>query len=158
MPTFKARRQTYRYRQINLAPPEKVFALLCPVREADWLDGWQYRMLYSASGAIEEGCIFSTSQDGEEDTTWVVTRYDRRAHEITFARFTPASRVCILEIAVDSAGAGRSNVHIGYTYTALAPEGNDFIEAFTEEAFLDAVRFWEKAVNHYLTTGEKLKR
>jgi hypothetical protein len=38
------------------------------VREAEWLDGWQYAMIYSDSGRIEEGAVFSTPHDGEEDT------------------------------------------------------------------------------------------
>lgn len=158
MPTFKARRITHRYCQTNMAPPEQVFPLLCPVREAQWLDGWQYRMLYSESGLVEKGCIFSTSQDGEEDTLWVATRYDPIAHEITFARFTPGSKVCVLEIAAEPSGTQRTRVHITYTYTALTTAGQQFIDGFTEAAFLKAVRFWEKAINHYLTTGEKLKR
>ncbi len=158
MKAFNARRRTYHYCQTNLAPPGRVFPLLCPAREAEWLDGWRHQMLYSESGAIEKGCVFSTPHDEEEDTTWVVTHYDRKAREIAFARFTPGSRVCVLEIAVAPDGAHRSKVHIAYTYTALAPAGNQFIDGFSEADFLEAVRFWEKAINHYLTRGEKLKR
>jgi hypothetical protein len=32
------------------APPDRVFPLLCPVRERDWLEGWEADMVYSASG------------------------------------------------------------------------------------------------------------
>ncbi len=158
MAAFKPHRQIYRYCQINLAPPERVFPLLCPVRETDWLDGWHHHMLYSESGVIEKGCVFSTPHNEEEDTTWVVTHYDPRAYEITFARFTPGSRVCVLEIAVAPHGDQRSHVHIAYTYTALAPAGNQFIDAYSEADFLTSIRFWEKSINHYLTRGEKLKR
>lgn len=158
MPSFQARRTTQRYCQTNLAPPEQIFPLLCPLREAEWLDGWQYRMIYSASGRVEKGCVFSTRQEGEEDTLWVVTRHDPIRHVIAFARFTPRSRICVLEIAVKPAGTGRSAVHIVYTYTGIAPKGNRFIDGFTREAFLEAVRFWEQAINHFLVTGKKLKR
>src|SRR2546427_13050450 len=40
-----ARRVTHEYTQTNDAPPEIVFPLLCPVREADWVPGWQYKMI-----------------------------------------------------------------------------------------------------------------
>ena len=46
-PRFTARRIIHTYRQTIDATPEKVFPLLCPVREAEWLDGWQYAMIYS---------------------------------------------------------------------------------------------------------------
>lgn len=43
---FTARRITRTYHQTINAVPETVFPLLCPVREAEWLDGWQYAMIY----------------------------------------------------------------------------------------------------------------
>ena len=41
---FKAHRITREYRQTIEASAETVFPLLCPVREAQWLDGWRYSM------------------------------------------------------------------------------------------------------------------
>ena len=158
MSPFIPRRKTFRYSQTNPAPPKAVFPLLCPVREAQWLEGWHYEMIFSESGFAEKGCIFRTSQDGEEDTLWVVTHYDRKACEIAFTRFTPGSRVCILEIAVEPDGRQHSKSHIAYTYTGLTPAGNEFINGFSEGVFLEAVRFWEAAINHHLICGTKLKR
>ena len=57
---FSPKRITREYRQTINATPEKMFPLLCPVREADWLDGWRYNMIYSESGLVEEGAVFST--------------------------------------------------------------------------------------------------
>ena len=155
---FTARRITRTYRQIINATPEKVFPLLCPVREAEWLDGWQYAMIYSESGLVEEGAVFSTPHAGEADTVWIVTKHDPGKREIEFARFTPASRTCVLRLAVSANTATSSLVDISYTYTATTPEGNAFIESLTEEAFVEAVSFWEKSMNHFLDTGKKLTR
>jgi hypothetical protein len=153
---FTARRILRTYRQTINAPPESVFPLICPVREADWLDGWQHAMIYSKSGLIEEGAVFSTPHAGEGDTVWIVTRYDPKEREIEFARFTPNSRTCVLTIAVRPGATLRSYVDIAYTYTATTPAGNDFIDRLTEETFLAAVVFWEKSMNHFLATGKKL--
>jgi hypothetical protein len=46
-------------RQTINAPPDAVFPLICPVREAEWLDGWRYTMLFSVSGVVEQGAVFS---------------------------------------------------------------------------------------------------
>jgi hypothetical protein len=153
---FTARRITRTYRQTINATPERVFPLLCPVREAEWLDGWQYAMIYSASGLVEEGAVFSTPHAGEGDTVWIVTKYNPGKREIEFARFTPDSRTCVLRIAVSANADHGSFVDIAYTYTATTPAGNDFIARLTEETFLAAVVFWEKSMNHFLKTGEKL--
>jgi hypothetical protein len=50
MPFFEARRVSCEYTQTNDASPEIVFPLLCPVREAEWVPDWKYRMIYSQSG------------------------------------------------------------------------------------------------------------
>ena len=79
MSAFAARRVSHEYTQTNDAPPEKVFPLLCPVREADWVPGWQYRLIYSDSGCAEDGCVFATPNDTGPETIWMAS-----------ARITPA--------------------------------------------------------------------
>lgn len=74
---FTAKRIVRSYRQAINAPAEEVFPLICPVREAEWLDGWDYRMVYSESGIAEEGCVFTSHHPGEEsDTIWIITQHD----------------------------------------------------------------------------------
>lgn len=149
-------RITRSYRQTIDASPDTVFPLLCPVREAEWLEGWRYTMVFSRSGLAEEGAVFTTpGKDGEEDTVWIVTRHDAVARVVEFTRFTPGSRVCVLRIAV-TGERDRSFVDITYQYTALSEAGLAFIEGFTEESFQRAVTFWEDSMNHWLATGERL--
>jgi len=155
---FTAKRIIRNYCQAISAAPGVVFPLLCPVREAEWLDGWKYEMIYSDSGLAEEGCVFSTPGDDEGDTVWVISRYDRENYLIDFTRFTPGSRTCVLKVAVTSKGDTDSNVDISYTYTGITADGNAWIDNFTEDAFLDAVKFWERSMNHFLERGEKLER
>ena len=89
MSAFDAKRVSREYTQTNDAPPEKVFPLLCPVREADWVPGWQYRLIYSESGVAEDGCVFSTPNDSGTETVWMVTHYDPAAFTIAFAWVEP---------------------------------------------------------------------
>ncbi len=42
------------------APPERVFPLLCPTRETEWLEYWRCELIHSRSGFAEEGCIQNT--------------------------------------------------------------------------------------------------
>jgi hypothetical protein len=57
---FVAKRQFHEYTGFISATPERVFPLLCPVREYEWLDSWHCRMVYSESGVAEDNCIFET--------------------------------------------------------------------------------------------------
>ncbi len=155
---FRSKRITRAYRQTINAAPEKVFPLLCPVREAEWLHGWHYDMIYSESGFVEEGAVFSTPYEGEKDTIWIVTKHDADTRKVEFARFTHDSRTCFLKIAVKPKDGNSAYVEVSYTYTGLAPVGNDFIDDFTQDAFLEAVTFWEKSMNYFLETGKQLKK
>jgi hypothetical protein len=107
---------------------------------------------------VERGAVFSTSKPGEEDTVWLVTQHDPVARRVEFARFIPHSRTCLLTIAVSPLGGDRCHVDVSYAYTSIAPDGNEFIETWTESSFLDAVVFWERSMNHFLKTGQKLAR
>lgn len=153
----QGKRVVRKYRQTIEAPPDVVFPLLCPVREAEWLDGWQYTMVYSASGLVEEGAVFTTSNPGEADTVWIVTRYDRAARLVEFTRFTPGSRTCVLQVVVEPLGEARSHVHVSYTYTSIGRPGEEFIDGWTEEAFLKAMVFWEQSMNYFLKTSRILR-
>ena len=115
-------------------------------------------MIFSQSGLVEAGAVFTTRQEGEADTVWIVTRHDPQEGLIQFTRFTHGSRVCVLNIAVAEADGGRSHVDIEYTFTAIAPKGNQFVETYTQDAFLEAVNFWERSMNYFLETGERLRK
>ena len=157
-PSFNAKHITRSFEQTIHADPTRVFDLLCPVREGEWLDGWDYTLLHSESGLAEEGCVFLSRQEGEKDTIWMITKRDVQNREIEFVRVTPESRIARLCIAVDEKAESVSTVKITYVITALCEQGNKFLEAFTQENFETAMKFWEASMNYYLETGEKLTR
>ena len=156
-PIFKAKRVTRFFCQTIHAAADKVHALICPVREAEWLDGWQYDMIYSETGLIEEGCVFTSPNEGEADTIWLVTKRDDDNYQTEFTRITPGSRIARLIIGVRPDGDQRAKVDITYVFTALNEAGNRFVDRFSEENFAKDMRFWEASMNHYLKTGETLR-
>jgi len=156
-PSFKAKHITRSYEQTINADPATVFDLICPVKEAEWLDGWDYTLLHSESGLAEEGCVFLSRQKGEKDTIWMITKRDVGNREIEFVRATPESRIARLTIAVGEKATKVSTVKITYVITALCEDGNTFLEAFTQENFEAAMKFWESSMNYYLETGKRLR-
>jgi hypothetical protein len=63
-----------------------------------------------------------------------------------------------LRIDVTADGPHRSLVDVDYTYTTIAAAGQAFLDGLTEEVFRAAVTFWERSMNHWLATGERLAR
>ena len=155
---FKAKRVTRNCVQTIKAAPSEVHALICPVKEAEWLDGWDYDLIFSQSGFAEAGCVFISRNEGEKETIWLITKRDDRNYETEFARITPESRVACLKVRIEDGGKHISRMHIAYTFTALTEEGNQFIDNFTEENFVKDMQFWEATMNHYLETGRPLPR
>jgi len=156
MAEFHGKRVTHEYTQTNLATPEQVFPLLCPVREADWVPGWEYRLIYSESGLAEAGCVFVTPNQNGSETTWVVTEYNSALLRIAFAWVNPGLVAAQIRIWLEANSAGKTTAHIGYTYTGLSAEGNREVERYDEKWFRHKMQSWEVAINHYLRTGKRI--
>ena len=152
MADFRGMRITHEYTQTNLAPPEKVFPLLCPVREADWVPGWEYRLIYSQSGVAELGCVFTTPNERGAETVWVVTEYDAAAFRIAFAWVWPGLATAQIRISLRRTAQDTTEADIRYSYTGLSPEGNREVARYDESWFRHNMQRWEKAINHYLKT------
>jgi hypothetical protein len=80
------------------APVNRVFPLACPYEEYKWIDGWDCDIIYSDSGKIEDGCIFTEersvpllhdSDDGA--TTWYAVLHDPQDFRLHFVLVTPIS-------------------------------------------------------------------
>ncbi len=69
MTTFKAKRVSHEYTQTNDAPPDEVFPLLCPVRESEWVPGWQYRG-WRIHRVLCDVCVRVTPLSHPERGTW----------------------------------------------------------------------------------------
>lgn len=131
--------------------PQQVFPLLCPVRETEWVNGWDPELVISKSGVAEAGCIFTIA-----GSTWIVTVYEPPC-KISFIKFTPSETVADIEIQLERS-ANETLAHISYTYTAMSPKGIAFVENFTEEYFESFMKEWENECNHFLITGKKIAR
>jgi hypothetical protein len=149
-----ARRVTHEFTQTNDAPPEMVFSLLCPVREADWVPGWQYKMIYSKSCVAEAGCVFTTPNEDGSETTWLVTEYDPATFRIAFAWVNPGQVAAHVGISLTRNPQGLTTARIRYTYTGLSPAGNQEVEHYDQKWFELKMKSWETAINHYLRTGK----
>ena len=153
MLTFRAKRVSHEYTQTNDAPPERVFPLLCPVREADWAPGWQYRLIYSRSGVAENGCVFATLNDAGAERLWMVTHYDPAALEIAYAWIDTGLVATQLRISLAPVAGGKTSARIRYIYTGLSPAGNAIVDRYTPEWIQGEMQSWERAINFFLRHG-----
>ena len=155
---FRGEQRLMISRQINNARPEIVFPLLCPVREKDWLDGWNYKMIFSNSGLIEKNCVFATLKQNCEDAIWYVTVHDKVNYRVELIRVTPGIDVVKINIDLYSNRNETTTAEIAYQYTGLNCTVNSWMQDKLENEFEENMMWWERSINHYLQSGEKLKR
>jgi hypothetical protein len=148
-------RVTHTYKQRLIASPSKVFPLLCPVREAEWIDGWSPVMILSQSGGAEQDCVFITDAK-VHDAIWYITRHDPARGFVEMIKVTPGVTACKVTIRVRPAKPG-SEAEITYSHTSLGPEGDVYIASFTAEYYVQFMREWESRMNHYLKHGSALR-
>lgn len=154
-PVLKARKSWQDVMQLDAAP-ERVFPLLCPVREYEWLEDWKCELLYSASGVAEDGCLFRTSLHTHEPMTWIVNRYEAPAR-IEFACFIPGSHTMRLKLRLCARGEGTS---LTWTreFTATDTAGDEWVAAYTEQEHRTMMVKLECRLKHFLGTGTMLRQ
>jgi hypothetical protein len=148
-------RVTHTYTQRLVAPPAGVFPLFCPVREADWIDGWNPPLVLSVSGLAEPDCVFVTDAR-PYDAIWYVTRHEPGRGFVEMIKVTPEVTACKLTIQVRAA-AGGSEADVTYSHTSLGPQGDVFLATFTAEYYVQFMREWEERMNYYLKHGKALR-
>ena len=144
-------RVTRTFTQRLVAEPAAVFPLLCPVREADWIEGWDPGIVISTAGVAERDCVFTTRADAT-DAIWYITRHEPAAGFVEMLKITPLVTACRLTIQLRPA-AGGCEANVTYSHTSLGEAGDRFVAAFTEDAYVQAMRQWESRLNHYLRHG-----
>jgi hypothetical protein len=137
------------------AAPERVFPLLCPVREHDWLPGWQARIVFTESGFAEKGCVFTTTGDQGNEAVWTVSRHEPGQGVVEFVVVVGGLYVTVLDIALHREADG-TRVEWQRTYTPLSEAGERAIASITPEGFAAYLGRLEAQLDHYLATGEAL--
>jgi len=155
MKITKPTRATRSYTQHLVAEPSVVFPLLCPVREADWIEGWDPISVATHSGVAEPDCVFVTAAT-PNDALWYITRHEPDSGFVEMLKITPLVTACKLTIQLRSIPAG-SEALIAYTHTSLGPEGDAFVASFTEDYYRQFMEDWEARINHYLVYGSALR-
>lgn len=151
----KAHRVSYTYEQTINGTINEIMPLYCPVRELEWCENWNPKVVYSNSGVVEKDCIFVTTH-GDVDVVWVVTEYDIAKGYVKMFYHVPQVLVTKLEIQVTAISENTSKAVLIYSKTSLGETGDTILDKFTRKEYEIMMDSWEKAMNHYLKTGEKL--
>jgi len=155
MKIVEPNRVTRTYVQHLDAPPDVVFPLLCPVREADWIVGWDPLLVFSKTGVAERDCVFITPAV-PASAIWYITRHEPDAGFVEMLKITPGVTACRLTIRLRPVTAG-CEAEITHSHTSLGTDGDAFVASFTDEYYRQFMQDWEARLNHYLRRGSALQ-
>ncbi len=148
MKIIKPNRVTRSFTQHLASSPLEVFKLLCPVREAEWIEGWDPLLVVSQSGYAEQNCSFVTASL-PANAVWYVTRHEPENLFLEMIKISPGITACRLTIQVRPSQSG-STADVTYMHTSLGPEGDAFVAGFTEEYYAGFMADWETRMNDFL--------
>ena len=132
-------------------PYAEAAPLFGPEGERPWAGKhWDPQFLYPHPAHDEQGAVF-TIHHGSVTAVWVNTLFDLEARHFQYAYFIPDIMVTTIDVRFTSTGPASTGVHVVYTRTALTPEGNDHVTAFTATD-KTAAHDWQKAIDAYLAT------
>jgi hypothetical protein len=151
-------RQTKNITQIAVwnmpATPERIFPLLCPVLEYDWIPWWRAEIVHSVSGVAEENCIFRTHVGPPAGLTWVCTRYEPNRY-IEYTCFAPDKLIVRLKIALTPTATG-TRMEWTRSWFSLGPSGDATIAAWSTADYETMMARHAQEMEHYLRTGTLL--
>jgi len=152
--TIKGERAVLKGKQDYSFPPEDIFPMLCPVREYEYLPGWECDIVYLYSGLAEQGGVFTTHSHGEGDQkdVWVISRYDTN-RAIEFVRVN-RMRTMIYRIELQGTENGGTVVSWEQIITGLTEEGNRYVRTLRQSDFTAMLSHFQELLEHYLAAGK----
>ncbi|MFW9990257.1 MAG: hypothetical protein ACFFC3_16575 [Candidatus Odinarchaeota archaeon] len=135
--------------------PEKIFPLLCPAREADWIPGWDCKLIYTESGYAEDKCIFQTGKSNHVgEGLWTFTGYQLNEY-VEFVLFQQ-DVLTHSKINITQNKDGTSTTTWTRILTALSEEGNKKIDSLPVGD--DNSNPIIEMIDHYLKKGKHISK
>lgn len=149
---MSGKRITRVFSTVLSSPPDRIFPLLCPVREYDWIPHWRCDLLYSKSGYAELGCVFRTDfKDHSGPETWVVCTYEKN-RQIGFVK-TGTHTTTRYNVSLEH-NQTDSTIQWEQEITSLDDHGDLILDKITENVYNEKMKHVNKLLEYYLLHGK----
>lgn len=144
--TSRRREQQSGRFEIDLAFDD-AFKLFTAEGERLWVPGWSPEILGPLPQA--PGLVFMTGEESER-TIWTVLESRPDKGVLRYSRVTPGSRAGLVEVRLEPTG-DRTRVQVTYDLTALSPDGERDLEAYSAPRFAEMLENWQALIAEFLT-------
>jgi hypothetical protein len=141
-----ARREVQSGRFTLDLPSDEAFKLFTAEGERLWVPGWSPHILGPLPQA--RGLVFLTGK-GAERTIWTVIESDESRGLVLYSRVTAGSRAGLVRVRVEADRDG-SSVEVTYDMTALSPQREAALDAYSEAGFREMLGTWQHLIAEFL--------
>lgn len=113
---------------------------------------WDPKFIFPQPASDVEGAVFTISH-GPLNAVWVNTLFDLDARHFQYVYFMPGLMVTVIDVRFKPAGERSTAVNVVYTRTAIAPEGNEHVQAMSE-GDKTAGKEWQQAIEEHLAQSK----
>lgn len=144
-------RYEYQYSMKLESSPERIFPLLCPILEYEWLNNWKCTMVYSESGVAENDCIFykSTGFPFYKRITFHTISY-RPAEEIEFLLYIQKVGTIRMKLQLEPETNNITVMNCNYLLTGHSRFGNRQLRKYREKKIEKEVKSLEADLRYWL--------
>ena len=133
-----------------------VFPLLCPVREYEWLPGWECRMVYSRSGVAELDAVFHTRETHGVPAVWTLITCEPDS-EVEYLVVSRRDAVVRLSLSLAEKKAGTTDLTWRMLFTATSILARELLPVtFSEKNFLRMMKDRQAQLNYFLANGRMI--
>jgi hypothetical protein len=132
---------------------EQTAPLFGPEGERAWAGKhWDPKFIHPQPAHDEQGAVF-TVKHGPFSAVWVTSQFDVAGRRFQYVYFLPGIMVTVIDVRFKPIGASSTAVNVVYTRTAIAPEGNEHVQAMSE-GDKTAGKEWQQAIEEHLAQSK----
>ena len=128
---------------------DEAFPLFSPEGERSWVSGWNPLPMFPRSIPFTRDTVFRQGE-GDEEAIWTIVDVDLESHRAEYVRVAPASHAAHITVKVAPISQVKSHVTVTYAVTAFGSRSSYVIEAFSESAYADKMRDWQRCITAWL--------
>ncbi len=125
--------------------------LFSPEGEKHWVPGWDPHPVFPTTAAFARDTVFREGKS-DEQALWTIVDADLHAHRAEYVRVAPASHTAHIIVKVESAGREKSRVTVNYTVTAFGKNSEKLLGGFSEEAYAEKMKNWQRWITAFLNS------
>jgi hypothetical protein len=144
------------------APVEKVFPLVCPVSEYDWIPGWKCHLLYCPGGRIEKDVAFKEKMSSPfllnkigGKTTWTTLLYDKVKFRVHFNWDNKISS-SIYKMEMDPIDSSQTRLSLSLNMKIIDDRGSWLLDPAGNYKIGFLIEGLGAMLKHYCETGKQL--